>query len=609
MFTVNKPVKLIRYGVMFMAISLMVLCMASTSNAAVPSVLWEKNFGGDNSDIGHAVWQTSDGGYVLAGNLPDGDNDKLFLQKTDASGNQLWVKTYGEAGKAYTVRQTRDGGYIMSGFDGDYCVLYKTDASGNEQWHKQYVANANTDGWSVQETEDGGFIVAGDTYLITGESTVTSGPNWDVWILRTDANGNELWTKTWGAGEESRLYSVDLTNDGGYIFGGTRSNVNDGDAYYSSKPYLVKTDASGNIQWEKTYNRDSWDNYEGTYVQQTSDGGYMLAGYHGGNIYLLKADASGNKAWDHDYRDSIDNNLYSAQQAWDGGYVLAGWTQATPDGGDKDAFIVRTDASGNELWKKRIGGTGQYKDDDARSIIQNGDGYYLATGETLTYTTGQPDRYDVYFFKLDKDMTPVPNAQVVSDNIPTVWDANKAYTVQVTFKNTGTKPWTFQDNTTMGYSHDASRFGVTNQTIRIGKVVRPNQEYKFEFVMTAPAMNGTYNPRIQMVWEGHQMFGAVDNKTIKVVNGTPNPNEPVTTATTVAAATPTSAATVAPTTGAVTSTPTVTQAPTTVPVATAAATATPKGSSGLPCLPSIILPLLIVGMVSAGIYKHRNKGN
>lgn len=601
MISVSKPVTVFKFGLMAAIALLIVINSAAIVNAA-PALQWEKNFGDGGADTGYAVWQTSDGGYVIAGNQPDTNSDKLLLVKTDAAGNQQWSKIFGDSGKAYSVKQTRDGGYILVGYDGDYCVLYKTDASGNEQWHRQYTANANTNGWSVQETDDGGFIVAGDTYLISTGSAATSSPNWDVWILRTDSSGTESWTRTWGGSEDARLRSVDCTTDGGFIFGGTRSNVNDGDAAFSNKPYLVKTDASGNIQWETTYERDSWDDYTGYYVQQTFDGGYMLAGDHHSKAFLLKTTSGGIQIFNQDYSDLDTNAAYSAQQAWDGGYVLAGYTQQTTENQDASVLIIRTNGLGIETWKATVPAASAGKDDHAYGIIQNGDGYYLITGDTLTYTTTDSDRPDVYFFKLDKDMTPSPDSEVVSSNIPAVWDAGKAYSVTVTFKNHGTKPWTYQDNITMGYGGDAALFGVTNQSIRIGKVVRPNHEYSFTFTMTAPAMNGTYNPQIQMVWEGRQLFGAIDNKTVRVVNGTPNPNEPATAGTTVPAATAVPSSTV-------TSTPAATQAPTNAPAATEAPVSTPEKSGGLPCLSSVILPLLVVGTVTVGVYTRRNKGN
>ena len=192
-------------------------------------------------------------------------------------------------------------------------------------------------------------------------------------------------------------------------------------------------------------------------------------------------------------------------------------------------------------------------------------------------------------------MTPVPSAQVSSDTIPTTWDAGKSYQVSITFLNNGTMPWTFQDHTTFGYYGDAAKFGVTgpNQTIPIGTVIRPGQSETYSFTMTAPAENGTYNPRFQMVWEGHQMFGQVDNKTILVINGT-GP---------AATAVPSTQATTAPS-GSVVATPAPSQSQ-----ATTAPTAAASSKGGLPCLSSMVLPLLAIGVVtvSASVRKSRGK--
>jgi hypothetical protein len=199
---------------------------------------------------------------------------------------------------------------------------------------------------------------------------------------------------------------------------------------------------------------------------------------------------------------------------------------------------------------------------------------------------------------LSSDMVPVPNAQFVSDTIPSVMDAGNSYNVSVTFLNSGTKPWTVQDNTTMGtvLGSDAAKFGATtNQTVQIGTIVRPGQSYTFSFTLTAPAMNGTYHPKVQMVWENHQMFGAVDDHAVKVINGTPNPNGDSSTATPAATAGSTAIAS-ANQGSSSTSTP------------TAQATAAATNKSGLPCLSAVALPLLIVGTVIIGKRKQKNKG-
>jgi hypothetical protein len=159
-------------------------------------------------------------------------------------------------------------------------------------------------------------------------------------------------------------------------------------------------------------------------------------------------------------------------------------------------------------------------------------------------------------------------------------------------------PWTVQDKTTVGAlegaTGNASKFNAAdNKSIRVGTVIRPGQAILFGFTMTAPAMNGTYFPKYQMAWQDHYMFGGILNKSVRVVNGTPNPDEPVVAPTAIVS--PTAEPTAQPT-GQVTATPTA--APTTAP---ATGTPTPGGKSGgPPCLPSLLLPLLIVGLVAFG---------
>ena len=258
-----------------------------------------------------------------------------------------------------------------------------------------------------------------------------------------------------------------------------------------------------------------WDNFDGGWcgVQQTRDGGYIYAGAHGDKTYLLKTDANGNKQWSKDY-DYPNSAAYSVQQTWDDGYMLAGYYTNQDEDADK-VMVIRTDANGNEQWHQTFSGV---KYAEGNSVQQIGNGTFVIAGWTKT---GKEDINNIYLLQLDKDMTPVPNARFVSDTIPSKMEANQAYQVSVTFTNDGTMPWTFQDGTTVGHMGDASKFGVnTNETIPVGLVLRPGQTLEFGFAMTAPGVNGTYNPQFQMVWEGHRMFGTLDNKTVTVVNGT-----------------------------------------------------------------------------------------
>jgi hypothetical protein len=298
-----------------------------------------KTYGGTDLDWAYSVQQTSDGGYIVAGwteSFGAGYGD-IFLIKTDANGNIIWAKTYGGTNwdEARSVQQTSDGGYIVAGrtrsFGAGYedIFLIKTDTNGNIIWAKTYGGINRDEAYSVQQTSDGGYIVAGWTDSWGG-----------ILLIKTDTNGNVIWAKTyWG----NRAYSVQQTSDGGYIVAGVTHPFSAG----YDDAFLIKTDANGNIQWAKTYGGTYWD--WASSVQQTSDGGYIVAGttwsFGAGSydIFLIKTDANGNIQWAKTYEVTV---AYSVQQTSDGGYIVAGygWSFGT---GSTDIFLIKTDANGN----------------------------------------------------------------------------------------------------------------------------------------------------------------------------------------------------------------------------------------------------------------------
>ncbi len=563
-----------------------------------PATAWEKNYGESSyEEKGESVWQTSDNGFIIAGKTTSTSRSltQIMLVKTDWQGNLQWSKTYPDGDMGNFVRQTSDGGYIATGSDGGNLYVLKTDENGNKQWSKTYPRPNNCAffGYSVHQLPDGGYIVAGNINK-GGDQGL------DMYLTRIDSMGNQLWEKTYAGftgvkqGGDDECYSVWPTSDGSFILGGfsTAKTLSSSGSVtkVDLKATLVKVDSDGNQQWFKAYS-DIDGRHDGASidVQQTRDGGYIWSGPWGGKMMLIKADANGNLQW-HQIYDSY-GQIYSVQQTWDDGYVFTGGKAAFPN----ETIVIRTDSQGRELWRKNLKGASI---SFSPSVQQIGNGSYVVAGMTRADAKAQPD---VYLAQLDKDMTPVPNAKLVSDSIPYVMEAGKAYSVQVTFENTGTMPWTYQDNTTFGHHGDSAKFGVVgaNQTIQIGKVVRPGQSETFSFIMMAPGENGTYNPRFQMMWEGHNPFGTLDNKTIWIVNGTGPAVSPPATA-------PAFAVEIGTTTSQATTPGAATHSQPTAAPTSAAPT---KGTGGIPCLSSLLLPLIAVGMITVRLAVSGKRGN
>jgi hypothetical protein len=315
---------------------------------AYGNLQWAKTYGGASWEYASSAQQTSDGGYIVAGytNSFGAGNSDFFLIKTDASGNIIWVKTYGGINddNASSVQQTSDGGYIVAGYTNSFGAgandffLIKTDANGNVQWAKTYGGTSGEWANSAQRTSDGGYIVVGLTW-----SFGASGG--DIFLVKTDANGNVQWAKTYGGAGWDQPYSVQQTSDGGYILTGETTSFGAGDRDF----FLIKTDANGNVQWAKIYGGTNWD--QAFSVQQTSDGGYMVAGstwsFGAGmsDFLLIKTDANGNVIWAKTYGTVNNDIAWSVQQTSDGGYIVAG---DSPLGmGLWDIFLIKTDANGN----------------------------------------------------------------------------------------------------------------------------------------------------------------------------------------------------------------------------------------------------------------------
>jgi len=353
-----------------------------------PPEAWNKTFGGIMADNGYFVQQTTDGGYIVVGSTYSGGIPDVYLIKTDANGIKQWDTTPFAGGIGYCVQQTTDGGYIITGstFGISDVLLIKTDTNGVEQWNTTFGATKFDAGYSVQQTTDGGYVIAGAyTY-------VPPPGDYDAWLIKTDASGIQQWDKKFGSGFSDYAYSVQQTTDGGYILAGSTNPTNANDDVY-----LIKTDSSGNAVWTKTFGGAN--NDIGQSVKQTTDGGYIITGwtdsFGAGNtdVYLIKTDASGNAAWTKTYGGVNFEDSRSVWQTIDGGYIIVGSTNSF-GAGLNDIYLIKTDSSGNKQWDNTYGGS---QNDFGYCTQQTADSGYIIAGDTSSYGTGSTD---VWLIKL-----------------------------------------------------------------------------------------------------------------------------------------------------------------------------------------------------------------
>jgi hypothetical protein len=402
---------------------------------------WDARFGGRFDDILYSLQQTADGGYILGG--------------------------YSSSGISGDKTQASQGGY-------DYWIV-KTDAGGVKQWDARFGGSGNDYLHSLQQTADGGYILGGYSNSgISGDKTQESQGRDDYWIVKTDAGGVKQWDARFGGDGEDYLYSLQQTADGGYILGGYSRSEISGDKTQASQGsadyWIVKTDAVGAKQWDARFG-GSYDDYLFS-LQQTEDGGYILGGqsYSGisgdktqagqgaADYWVIKTDAAGIKQWDARFGGNFEDVLQSLQQTADGGYILGGWSYSEISGdqtherqGFSDYWIVKTDAGGVKQWDARFGGS---DNDQLHSLQQTTDGGYILGGWSYSGISGDKSQAsqgsaDYWIVKTDADGTicPLPTSLYVTNLTTTSaklnWDAVPgALGYKVRYKISGTSEWT-----------------------------------------------------------------------------------------------------------------------------------------------------------------------
>jgi gliding motility-associated-like protein len=442
---------------------------------------WAKSYGGSDLDEPNVIVQTSDGGFAIGGrthstngHVSNAASDRQkWIVRTDSLGNILWEKSYGPPGSSIlSMVQTSDGGLAACGTrmnptaETDFWVL-RTDALGNIIWERTYGGSSQDLARGIIQTSDGGFAVTGPSDSYNGD--IVDRPwalpvSYDFWTLKLDASGNIQWSVTYGGSYDEDARAITQTSDGGYAITGY-SGSSDGDVtdhkHNQYNMWLIKINAAGVLQWSKSYGGNGL--AFGQSVQQTTDSGFIIGAnatnngidindYHGGTGYdawLVKTDATGNLQWAKCYGGTSPEYFGNAVASRYGGYIFGGITSSI-DGdvvdGDVDGqyWVIKTDASGNITWSKTFGGS---QIDFLMQLRETRDGGIVMagfSGSTDGDITDHIGYTDFWIVKLGHKIATRPlldlqycpgDSITVSDTLFGTFNSNNTFSVQLSDVN------------------------------------------------------------------------------------------------------------------------------------------------------------------------------
>jgi hypothetical protein len=394
-----------------------IILLLSVPALVFPQITFEKTFAGLGSAEAYAVQQTQDDGYIVVGyTRPIGgsqNQDDFYVVKTDQFGDTLWTRRYGgsESERAYAILETTQGDYIIAGYSKSFvpnrvrAYMIKINSSGDTLWTKIFSEVDFYRAHDIKPTYDGGYILAGYEEYGYGNSH-------DAMLVKTDAEGDTLWIRSYENIRKEIFYSVQQTSDSGFIAAGIRGS--NSTVIYDDF-YLVKVDKYGYLQWEKVFSGADRD--VAYAVVGDSDEGYMITGYTdsygaGSNdFYLIKTDTTGDSLWAKTYGTVNRDDGYAMAATFDGNYILAGTI-------DHDLGLIKIAANGDTIWTRTYG---SINFDYARSIHQTGDGGYIIAG--TTHGSGQ---MAVYLIKTDQNglLTGIDDSH---DNFPSDFILHQNY--------------------------------------------------------------------------------------------------------------------------------------------------------------------------------------
>ena len=355
-----------------------------------PFTGWNRVFGGSQSDRVSSIQQSSDGGFIVAGDTESKGSGRTdgWIIKLNKDGNIEWDKSFGDSKDNYikSIQQTNDGGFIVAGFYPSKYWIFKITSKGIKEWDSFFGGGKSrsknyTYAHSIKQTTDGGYIVAGKT-----NSKGAGG--YDIWVIKLNKNGLKEWDSIFGKSTSEDVKFIQQTKDGGYIVAGLNNSFDN---------WLIKLNKKGIKEWDKTFEGAgrSFDDYS---IQQTSDEGYVIAGFTGNrndgrlDFRILKLNKHGGNLESIERITRIplgsSDNITSIQPTNDGGYVLAGSTTCKGSG---DFLVFKLNKDGQKEWYQTFG---MPESQSATSVKQSDDGGYIVAGNT---------HGDIWVIKLDKN--------------------------------------------------------------------------------------------------------------------------------------------------------------------------------------------------------------
>ena len=356
----------------------------------VINVTFEKSFGGAGIYDGFSIKQSSENGYVIAGKTTSqgaGQSD-AYVTKTDSRGNVIWGKTYGGSGKdiASSIANLSDGAYLIVGTTRSFgqgeedIYIVKTNHDGDFLWQQTFGGLSKDYGNAFIEDGDGGYVTVGSkTNSLNGKA--------DIIAIKTNMNGSVVWYRTFEWGGIDVCTSVSNTYDGGFILTGWTTSFGNGEV----NAFIMKLNTHGRFVRRTIVGKVGKD--VGTSVLQANDYGFIVAGWsssiEGSDMYLVKVNSVGEVEWEKKYGGKGDDVASSICKSSDGGYVVAGYTSSFGAIGT-DVYLIKVDAFGNLLWEKRYGGNGN---DICHNVIETDDRGFALIGHTDSFDANNEDVY------------------------------------------------------------------------------------------------------------------------------------------------------------------------------------------------------------------------